>query len=101
MDAEKTNYGRIQTAVTSIKESEAALDWLQQHGAHIVSQKENIGVIIEPRLASACNGAKEAARVLAAYTRLELPKIIETAVRSCLNTIEIERAAIAEELAKQ
>lgn len=99
MEAEKTNYDRISQSVSSIKEHELALKWINEYGFES-ADKHHIRVVITQEVASACVGAKEAARVLAAYSRLAMPEIVKTAAQSCRNTIEIEREAIAAELAK-
>lgn len=95
-----TNYARIQSAAKEMQECEDAISWLEQYGRGLTERGDSIGISINLNHASACPGAHVAAKVLLAYTRLEIPKIVETAIVSCRNTIVIDREAIADELVK-
>lgn len=90
---------RIQTCANRIAENEAALKWLEEYGVQLTGRdKDAATVSIRLAYAGAFAGAKEAERVLTALARFELPRIVESAIRNCRNTIAMDREAIREEL---
>ncbi len=93
------NHQRITAASADIAKYTKALAWLQGYGVNITSQKtDEIGVSVHPNYASSCGGSKEAAEVMSAYARINMPEIIKHSIECCKNTIEISKAAIREEL---
>lgn len=93
------NEIRVIGAAHTITERKAALSWLQEYGVKLTGKKDadEATVLVRLALASACPGAKEAAEVISAYARANLPKIVQDAISCCKNDIEMAVAAIREE----
>lgn len=92
------NIARIQSAAKNIANCEVALKWLEEYGLKLDPHGADFKVRIDLHRGGSCLGAKEASDVLSSYASLELPIIVETAIRSCRNTIKIESDAIRAEL---
>lgn len=93
------NTARISQAARDIERHELALKWLRENGVQLSGRnKDEASISVHLAFASALPGAKEASEVLSAYARLSLPDLVQTAIRSCENTIEIARDAIREEV---
>lgn len=88
---------RVQTCANRIAENETALKWLREYGPHLTG-RDAASVTVHLAYASAVTGAKEAARILSSYASLSIPGLVESAIESCINTIELDRNAIREEL---
>ena len=89
------NTTRIAVAVKEIERNEVALKWLLEYGVQLNGRdRDRIGVSVNPTFAGSCPGAKEAADILASFMRLDIAATVETAIRNCRNTIELEREAI-------
>jgi hypothetical protein len=99
-EAPTMNTLRVREAITALDEARIALDWLEHYGKGISSSGQEASVSVHLNHASACSGSKEAEKTLAAYARLELPSIVDTAIISCGNTIKMCHGIIAEEAAK-
>lgn len=91
---------RIERATKLIREHETALGWLNEYGVMLTgkSEADEAQIEIELRFAGSCPGAYEATRILEAYARVNLPEIVAAAIRSCNNTIAMERDAIRQAL---
>lgn len=94
------NITRISIAIEDIQRNTAALKWLEEYGVKLDGRsKDSFDLRFDPNFAASCSGAKEAAEVMAAFIRLDIGMIVQTSIRNCRNTIELCRAAIAEESA--
>lgn len=92
------NINRIRQATVDIEYYERAVKWLEEYGERAIDKTE---VSIRTNEASACTGYSEAIRTLESYVRFSLPEVLETAIRSCYNTIEMAQDAIREEATKE
>jgi hypothetical protein len=90
------NTARIINAARQIEEHQEALKWLKEYGGDL-SKQGYATVKITLHYAGACAGAKEAQTVLEAYAALGLSELVMTSIRSCENTIEINREVITKE----
>ena len=96
------NTVRIIQAAQDIERHQKALSWLREYGSELTGRNRDEGsVTVTLAFASGCPGAKEAQEVLSAYARLSLPDLVQTAIKSCENTIEMCANAIREEGAAQ
>lgn len=95
------NTVRIAQALKDIEDNTVALKWLEEYGVKLDGRSsDSIGITVNPSFAGSCVGAKEAAKVLASFIRLDIDLTVKTAITNCRNTIELARAAIAEEAAR-
>lgn len=94
------NVNRIRQAADHIEKRKAALAWLEEYGVKLTGRDPDALVKVELLTASRCEGAKEAADVMEAYARLNLPEVVKNAIECCRNDIEIETNAIRAELEK-
>lgn len=89
---------RIIKAAQDIERCQRALAWLRGNGSALDGRnKESASVSVHINFASALPGAKEASEVLSAYATLSLPDLVEAAIRSCENTIDMCSDAIRAE----
>lgn len=92
---------RIAIAVKEIERNEAALKWLEEYGVQLNGRdRDSIGISVHPNFAGSCFGAKEAGEVLASFIRLDIAETVQTAIRNCRNTIELETDAIRAEVSR-
>lgn len=95
------NVARIETAAKTISENEKALEWLLVYGVQLTGKdNEQASMSVHLGFAAACTGAKEAEKILSSFARINIPEIVQTAIRNCRNTIELESDAIRRELDK-
>lgn len=94
------NTQRVRGALASIDEHQLALKWLTEYGVKLTgkSDVDEADFNITFAFAGSCEGAREAARIIEAYARISLPELVATAIRSCNNTITIDRDSIRQEL---
>lgn len=89
---------RIIKAAQDIERCQRALTWLRDNGSVLTGRrKDDASVSVHINFASALPGAKEASEVLSAYATLSLPDLVETAIKSCENTIDMCSDAIRAE----
>lgn len=95
------NTTRISQAIKDIETNTAALKWLEEYGVQLDGRSpDSIGISVSLPFAGSCPGAKEAASVMASFIRLDIDVTVKTSIRNCRNTIEMARAAIGEEVAR-
>ncbi|MDK4703858.1 hypothetical protein PH562_16525 [Rhizobium sp. CNPSo 4062] len=95
------NTARIESAAKAISENKKALEWLLQYGTQLTGRdRDQASLSVHLNFASALAGAKEAEKILSSFASINLPEIVQTAIRNCRNTIELEREAIRRELDK-
>jgi hypothetical protein len=93
--ADKIDTQRIRTAVATIERQSVALSWLEAYGVQLTGKDDGtVSVNVDAGFAASCKGFTEAMSVMAAYMRLSTPEIVETAIRSVRNDIEIARDQI-------
>jgi hypothetical protein len=88
---------RIKSALANIERNERALEWLEKYGTQLSIDS---GLRFEPVLsfAGSCTGADEASEMIAGYARKLVPELVQTSIQNCRNTIELDMAAIREEV---
>ncbi len=92
------DISRIKTCADRIAENEIALKWLREYGSGLTGRDDNAEVIVNIVYASNCPGSKEAAKVISSYAKLEMPKFVDTAIKSIENTIEMDRITIRDQV---
>lgn len=90
------NTARIQEAVKQIDRCKLALDWMEKCGANVATDPASF-LSFNPSVGGRVDGFSEASTKIEAHAMKMLPEIIKIAMQDCRNTIELSRAAIAEE----
>jgi hypothetical protein len=92
------DFPRIKAAMNTIEASTRALSWLEEYGVQLTGRDHNALVRIDLYLAGSCDGSKEALSLMNSYGCLAVPSLVESAIASARNDIEMAEDTIKREM---